>query len=370
MLLDLLVVLSLVYLAQMVLFAIGVWRSRYPADRTRRPSVSIIIAARDEEDNIGRCLESMCNLTYPHEKLEVLVIDDRSTDRTAEVVSGYLGRPTTIRLIRARPSTGHLQGKANAVTQGLDVATGEVILFTDADCEVQPGWVEETVKYYNESRVGLVAGFTELKARGLFEKMQALDWFLLFSLAAAGIRLRHPFTAVGNNLSVTRAAYDAVGGYRSIPFSVTEDYALFHAVTSKGKFLPRFPLDPKTLVFSRPCTSWKQLYNQKKRWFAGGQDMEVSNFVFFGLSYLFKLLLFVGIPAMWAAGNWVPWLASAAGDFVVLVPALTAFRRWNLLSAFLFLEIYLAAYVVLFPPLVIAGSAVVWKDRSFRRHAH
>ena len=369
MLLDLLLVLSLIYLAPMVLFAAGAWFSRYPVDRSRRPSVSIVIAARDEEENIGRCLESMCNLTYPHEKLEVLVVDDRSTDRTGKIVEGFAGRPTTIRLIRAQPATGHLQGKANAVTQGLDVATGEVILFTDADCEVQPGWVEETVKYYNEGRVGLVAGFTELRASSQFEKMQALDWFLLFSLAAAGIRLRHPFTAVGNNLSVTRGAYDAVGGYRSIPFSVTEDYALFHAVTSKGKLVARFPLDPSTLVFSRPCVSWKQLYNQKKRWFAGGRDMEVSNFVFFGLSYLFKLLLFIGIPAMWAAGNWFPWLASAIGDLVVLLPSLAAFRRWNLLSAFLFLEIYLAAYVVLFPPLVLAGSVVVWKDRSFRRRA-
>jgi 1,2-diacylglycerol 3-beta-glucosyltransferase len=369
MLLNLLFLLALVYLAQMVLFAVGAWFSRYPADRSRRPSVSIIIAARDEEENIGRCLESMCNLTYPREKLEILVVDDRSTDRTGEIVSGFARRPPTIRLISAQPAAGHLQGKANAVMQGLDNARGEVILFTDADCEVQPGWVEETVKYYNESRVGLVAGFTELKASREFEKMQALDWFLLFSLAAAGIRLKQPFTAVGNNLSVTRAAYDAVGGYRSIPFSVTEDYALFHAVTAQGKFAARFPLDPATLVFSRPCSSWKQLYNQKKRWFAGGRDMEVRNLLFFCVSYLFKLLLIIGIPAMWATGNWFPWLASALADFVVLLPSLAAFRRWNLLTAFLLLEIYLTLYVVIYPPIVLVGKAVIWKDRSFRRRA-
>jgi cellulose synthase/poly-beta-1,6-N-acetylglucosamine synthase-like glycosyltransferase len=309
----------------------------------------------------------MCNLTYPREKLEVLVVDDRSTDHTGEIVGTFSGRSTTIRLIRALPPTGHLQGKANAVTQGLDNARGEIVLFTDADCEVQPGWVEETVKYYADGRVGLVAGFTELKARSQFEKMQALDWFLLFSLAAAGIRLKQPFTAVGNNLSVTRAAYDAVGGYRSIPFSVTEDYALFHAVTSKGKFNARFPLDPGTLVFSRPCSTWRQLYNQKKRWFSGGRDMEPKNLLFFCVSYLFKLLLVLGLPAMWAAGAWLPWTAKALADFIVLAPALARFRRWNLLSAFFFLEIYLTLYVILYPPIVLAGSAVTWKDRSFRR---
>jgi len=367
MLLDVLTLLALVYLGQMVLFAIGAWKSRYPSNRTLRPSVSIIIAARNEEANIGRCLQSMCRLSYPREKLEVLVVDDRSTDRTADIVSSFPCGSTTIRLIQAHPPTGQLQGKANAVTQGLDSARGEVILFTDADCEVQSGWVEETVKYYVDATVGLVAGFTELKARTQFEKMQALDWFLLFSLAAAGIRLRNPFTAVGNNLSVTRTAYDAVGGYRSIPFSVTEDYALFHAVTAKRKFEARFPRDPATLVFSHPCSTWGQLYDQKKRWFTGGRDMGVKNLLFFSASYLFKLLLVVGLPAMWTAGAWFPWTASAVADLVVLLPALATFRRWNLLSAFFFLEIYLTLYVILYPPIVLAGSAVVWKDRSFLR---
>jgi cellulose synthase/poly-beta-1,6-N-acetylglucosamine synthase-like glycosyltransferase len=367
MLLDVLFWLALIYLGQMVLFAVGAWCSRYPTDRTPRPAVSIIIAARNEEENIGRCLRSMCNLTYPRDKLEVLVVNDRSTDRTADIVSSFSADSTTIRLIEARPPTGHLQGKANAVTQGLDNAHGEIILFTDADCEVQPGWVEETVKYYTDSRVGLVAGFTELKARGQFEKMQSLDWFLLFSLAAAGIRLKHPFTAVGNNLSVSRAAYDAVGGYRSIPFSVTEDYALFHAVTAQGKFDARFPVDPGTLVLSRPCSTWRQLYNQKKRWFSGGRDMEVRNLLFFCVSYIFKLLLVVGLPTMWVAGAWFPWAAKVVADFIVLLPALAAFRRWNLLSAFFLLEIYLTLYVVLFPPIVLAGGSVIWKDRSFLR---
>lgn len=97
--------------------------------------------------------------------------------------------------------------------------------------------------------------------------------------------------------------------------------------------------------------------------------MEVRNLLFFCVSYLFKLLLIIGIPAMWATGNWFPWLASALADFVVLLPSLAAFRRWNLLTAFLLLEIYLTLYVVIYPPIVLVGKAVIWKDRSFRRRA-
>ncbi len=367
MLADILSCLAVVYLGQMVIFAIGAWRSRYRFDRASRPSVSIIIAARNEEANIGQCLRSMCNLTYPREKLEILVVDDRSTDRTADIVREFSSEHGSIRLISAHAPTDHVRGKANAVMQGLDSATGEIVLFTDADCEVRPCWVEETVKYYTDPRIGIVAGFTELQARREFEEMPALDWFLLFSLAAAGIRLKHPFTAVGNNLSVSRAAYDAVGGYRSIPFSVTEDYALFHAVTAKGKFQARFPLDPATLVISRPCMTLRQLYDQKKRWFSGGRDMGAGNLLFFSVSYIYNLLLVVGLPAMWAHGAWLPWAAKLIADFVVLLPTLATFRRWTLLTAFPLLEIYLTLYVVLYPPIVLAGSAVTWKDRSFRR---
>ncbi len=367
MLVDILSLLAVAYLILMVLFAVGTWRSRYPSDRASRPSVSIIIAARNEEENIGRCLRSMCGLTYPREKLEILVVDDRSTDRTAEIVRGFSAKSDSIRLITAHQPTDHLRGKANAVNQGMGASRGEIILFTDADCEVQPGWVEETVKYYRGKQVGIVAGFTDLAARHEFDKMQALDWFLLFSLAAAGIRLKHPFTAIGNNFSVSRAAYDAVGGYGSIPFSVTEDYALFHAVTSEGKFEARFPLDPATLVLSRPCKTLGQLYQQKKRWFSGGRDMGAGNLGFFSVIYLYKLLLIVGLPAMVVSGTWFPWLAKLVADFVVLLPTLTEFRRWRLLSAFPLLEVYLTLYVLLFPPIVLAGSAVTWKDRSFRR---
>src|SRR5512143_3406751 len=109
MLVEILSLLALVYLIQMVLFAIGAWRSRYPCNRTQRPSVSIIIAARNEEENIGRCLRSMCNLTYPREKLEILVVDDRSTDRTGEIVRGFSAESETIRLLTALPPTDLLR---------------------------------------------------------------------------------------------------------------------------------------------------------------------------------------------------------------------------------------------------------------------
>ena len=90
-------------------------------------------------------------------------------------------------------------------------------MMTDADCTVPPGWIEETVKYYTDDSIGLVPGFTAIRHRNIFEAIQTIDWFSLFTVASATTAIGFPVTAVGTNFTVRRAAYDAVGGYRRHP---------------------------------------------------------------------------------------------------------------------------------------------------------
>ena len=250
MLSEIVVVLSIAYACLILTFAAGAIASRFRQNRGYRPRVSVIVAARNEEEHIEECLESLLRLTYPRELLEIIVIDDRSSDATGSIVEKYAKSNPHLRLLRSVPEEGHLRGKTNAVTQGIESATGEIFMFTDADCRVPEGWVEGTVQHYADERVGTVAGYTSLRGNDWFSRMQALDWFVLSSAAAGTARIGFPTTAVGTNLTVRRQAYEKVGGYRRIPFSVTEDYALFHAVTAGGKYRARIPMDRGTLVES------------------------------------------------------------------------------------------------------------------------
>jgi cellulose synthase/poly-beta-1,6-N-acetylglucosamine synthase-like glycosyltransferase len=362
---DILFIVAILYSIMLLLFAAAALRAQYSAHATRRPRVSIIIAARNEEGNLPRCLDAICSLSYPRELLEVIVVDDHSTDSTRAIINRYAERYSNLRLLEAERGTGTLQGKANAVSQGIDVSRGEIVLFTDADCLVPPRWVEETVKYYTSDNVGIVAGFTSLEGSGWFAQIQAIDWFSLFSAAAGLVRLRFPTTAVGTNLSVRRSAYEAVGGYRSIPFSVTEDYALFHAVTGQTAYRAVFPLDAKTLVRSKPCVTWRELYRQKKRWFLGGRGMEARQILIFGIPYLLNVLFLVaplgGLSSVfwWSAG------LKVFSDFLMTLPSLLTFHRSSLLRSFLLYEIYFYVYVLIFPVIVIVGKPVIWKERSF-----
>ena len=364
MLTTLLLVLTLIYALMIIAFTVGAAASRYPADLQYRPRVSIIVAARNEEDKIAACLDSLSALTYPQNLLEIILVDDRSTDATPAIVREHMERCPHLRLVQIGSETELRPGKMNAVTQGIDASTGEILLLTDADCRVPRGWVENTVKYYTDPRIGTVAGFTSLLGNDLFARMQALDWFYLFSVAASTARMRFPVTAVGTNLSVRRTAYESVGGYRRIPFSVTEDYALFHAVT-KGGFQARFPRDKNTLVETFPCASWKQLYRQKVRWFTGGRGMDVKSLLIFAFPYIFNLVIVISailseLPQLyWALG------VKLLVDLILFVPSLSTFKRISLLRSFLAFELYYYCYVLVFPPLVLFGKKVEWKERTF-----
>ena len=366
MMVTLLFLFSAVYIFMILVFAGAAATSRARPELGYRPRVSVIIAARDEEEQIGACLESIAGLTYPQEQLEIIIVDDRSTDRTPEIVSSFSARHAHIRMLRIGTETEFPPGKTYAVMSAIDISGGEILMFTDADCRVPPTWVENTVTYYSDPSIGVVAGFTSLIGERPFEEMQALDWFVLTSVAAATTRLGFPVTAVGTNLSVRREAYDSVGGYRKIPFSVTEDYALFHAVTAPGRWKARFPMDPATLVESTPCHDWKQLYDQKKRWFTGGRGMDAKSLIIFAFPYVFNFLILLGVffSPWWAVG-----LAIATKllvDYLLCLPAILTFRRLSLLLVYPLFEIYYYIYVLMFPLLVVFRSEITWKERTFR----
>jgi cellulose synthase/poly-beta-1,6-N-acetylglucosamine synthase-like glycosyltransferase len=363
---ELLGLISLLYAIPILAFAIAASFARSKSDPMYRPTVSLVIAARNEESNIGRCLESVSRIDYPRDLFEAVIVNDRSTDRTAEIAMEYAANHPFIRVISSLPGTGALHGKANAVTQGIEQTTGEIIALTDADCIVQPGWIKEVAGHFSDPKVGVVAGFTYLRGNRLFEQMQALDWFGLFTVASGGVRLGIPITAVGTNLHVRRTAYEATGGFRKIPFSVTEDYALFHAVTKRTRFRARFPINPSMLVDSMPCADVEALYHQRKRWFMGGRGMALQYLIPFALAYIGLLVLIAGIPVMWTEGNWTPLLVKCGADLALLLPTIISYRKWGVLKAFPLYELYFYGYVLLLPPLVFFRRGIIWKDTHLR----
>lgn len=359
------IAITLLYTAQCWLLIYGVSRSRYKKNRHFEPTVSIVTAARNEEKNIRACLESLAHLEYPIAKLEIIVVDDNSTDSTVAIIRDCIVKYPLIKTLTAQQGTDLLRGKANAIAQGVDVSFGEIIFMTDADCVVPQSWVRATVQNYSDD-TGVVAGLTLLRPTNWFAGMQSLDWAYILALASAAMALNNPLSCIGNNFSFRRKAYDEIGGYRGIQFSVTEDFALFKAITHSGRWGYRYPLEKEALVFSNACSTILELYRQKRRWGVGGKDMPIRGMILMVIAFsmhffLLSFLFFAISPSLLLLGLTLKF----ASDFVLLFVPLNRTGQTKQLKYFLIFEFYYTVYVVLLPFAVFLGGSIVWKGRKY-----
>src|SRR5665213_1181310 len=173
----------------------------------RYPLCTVLVCARDEERNIEQCLASLDAINYPKERLEVLIVDDKSTDRTPEILQEWKARMPNLTVLRTGEEVLNLRGKVNALTQGMDAARGEFVMITDADSRVLPNWVREYLKYY-DANTGMVASITLLEQKRFLDGIQSIDWSYLLGLAMASANINIPLSVIGNKISVRRAAYE------------------------------------------------------------------------------------------------------------------------------------------------------------------
>ncbi len=365
------------YFIEHVIYLLGVFRAMHVPERSlvegdpsSLPLCTVLVCARDEERNIEQCLKSLDALNYPKDRLEVLIVDDKSTDRTPEILEAWKARMPNLKVLRTGEEVANLKGKVNALTQGMDAATGEFVMITDADSHVHPNWVREYLKYYSDD-TGMVASITLLDQKYFLDGVQSIDWSFLLGMAAASANMNIPLSVIGNNISLRRAAYEDVGGYRNIPFSVTEDYALFQAIWNKKKsdgspkWKVRFPLHRDLTVMSEPCPDFRAWWRQKHRWVKGGEGLKFVGYVIFIVGLLAQLAMvtaFFILPFATAlAVIGIKW----AADLLVIVPVLARTGKFSLLKYFPVYEIYLALFVFSMP-IMIAQKNVKWKGRVYK----
>ncbi len=206
------------------------------------PRVSVLVPARNEERNIGRCLESLKAQDYPD--VEVVVLDDRSEDRTGEIIAGLgfeEGGTGRCRVVRGAELPSGWAGKNWACHQLSEEATGEYLLFTDADTEHEEWSVSAAVALSEEHRAGLVSVWPEQETRTWSEKWvlpliyvlgtgfmaHVVPWMALwserFAKAVPGRVLGHFGAANGQFLCFTRAGYALVGGHEALKDDLVED---------------------------------------------------------------------------------------------------------------------------------------------------
>jgi cellulose synthase/poly-beta-1,6-N-acetylglucosamine synthase-like glycosyltransferase len=246
-------------------------RKRYTLQLPHQPHISILIAARNEEHTILRCLQAIAALDYPPEKLEVLIGDDASTDATRAVVEQFIYNRPNYSCISIKENTGQTKGKANVLAQLAKHATTDFFFFTDADIAVPPQWAQAMLSEMKEG-VGVVTGITSITGDSFWARLQAMDWLFALGLMQVVSDLKLPVSTMGNNMLLRRQAYEAVGGFESIRFSITEDVAIFNAIIKKGWGF-RNIYDQSVLALSTPAAGFSEFLHQRKRWMRGSMHL-------------------------------------------------------------------------------------------------
>lgn len=344
------------------------------------PRIAVLVAARNEEERLPRCLDALLAQHYPADRLDILVADDHSTDGTATVIERYRLRTTAalpagdfddeppalpaVRAVAVPDAVGHLRGKANAIHAAVEACDHEILLVTDADCAPPPDWARNLVAYFDDEETGVVCGHTYVQDRGdRLTELQALDWTYLLAISSAFVENGRPVTAMGNNMALRRAAYDAVGGYPALPFSVTEDYMLFKSIYERTGWRLRYPADPGLRTYTLPLDRATDVYQQRRRWARGGMRARLWVWVVYLLTHLAHFLPLVALFIAPVAALAV--LAARIGaDYVLLRTALGASGREHLLRTFPLFEAYLFFYILTMPVVLLFFPRINWKDRK------
>jgi chlorobactene glucosyltransferase len=204
--------------------------------RQGHPRVSIVVPARNEERSIAAAVSSHLSQDYPN--FEVIVVDDRSTDSTAEILASLASSHPTLRVLDCPdPSNGWL-GKPHALAFGSGAASGDLLLIADADVLYDPRTLGEAVSLLDQRRLDFIGLLPRLEASGFWEKV-LMPYLIATYFSGSGLlaNLERPrWLALGGGAGILlrRAVYDSIGGHAALKDSVVDDLRLSLAVKRAG----------------------------------------------------------------------------------------------------------------------------------------
>ena len=384
-----LLVLAGVYFVSTLLLFRGLYRLK-PGGNKDEPSVSVIIPARDEAQNIEVCLVSLLKQDYPHQRYEIIVVDDESRDGTYEIAKSALEKREGCGYKLVRLTSGNqeatvetnssaaaeircggarLSGKKRALTCGIAASKGEILLFTDADCRVPAKWIRDVVSHL-EPEVGLLLGFT-FREHGdsLWEKLYSLESLATATISAGSIGWGYPITGSASNLACRRSLFNQLSGFKDVSSKASGDDTLFLQKAYRvGRAKAKYMTSPDSFVTTQVPKSPAEVLTQRLRRFTTTLDFSPALLLLSALVFLFYLLLILSpIGLLYAPGFFQIALLCLGAKFIVDLLALYKstgiFRKRYLLK-------YLPILELVYPPFFVYCSIASlvfpseWKGRK------
>ncbi len=336
--------------------------------------ISVIIPARNEEGNIGTCLTSVINQSYPKKLFEIIVVDDFSTDGTESIINSFSKENVSLISLKDFVKEGELNSyKKKAIEIAISNAKGALIVTTDADCIVPHSWLECIASFYEMYHPAFIAAPVSYYGENNFLKIfQTLDFMTLQGVTGASVYKKFHSMCNGANLAYEKTVFLEVGGFRGIENIASGDDMLL-----MNKFFDRYPervlflKSPEAIVRTKPANTLQDFFNQRIRWASKADkytDKKITAVLL--LVYLFNAwLLILGILCVFLphvfSGFVGVLIAKTIIELFFLYPVARFFNKEKLLWWFPVAQPFHIIYTVIAGWLGKFGS-YKWKERKVK----
>ncbi len=335
------------------------------------PLVTVIVCARNEAAHLPQLLADLSRQDYPAARLEIFLIDDRSSDHTGALMADFAARHPNAHYLRMHDTRPDFAPKKRALDHAIRRAHGEIILLTDADARMGSQWVAQMAGQFQPGVV-MVCGYSPYFPRTtLLQKILALEYFSLAAVAAGSIGAGRPLTCTGSNFAYRRTAYLAIDGFAGIAHFVSgDDDLLLHKMHDHRLGRIRYAGHPEIQTTVRPPASWQEFQSQRTRYASKGRHYRIHVTLGLAAVYLLNLLLIAGLLSILFgktelfAASLGCGLVKAGFEFSFLRRAAAWFKEERLLKYFLPAALLHPFYVVYFATRA-PFAKFTWRGQSF-----
>jgi cellulose synthase/poly-beta-1,6-N-acetylglucosamine synthase-like glycosyltransferase len=363
--------LTLVYVLVVISFIRG-WHQLKPFKTVVKrgaTSVSIIVAARNEAENIAKTIEDLLAQDYDPALMEVIFIDDHSTDDTARIISRY----PRIKLISLQEEKTINSYKKKAIETAIGGASGTLIITTDADCRMHQNWLKTIVSFYEENEYKMISSpVLYAGEQNFFERAQSLEFLYLIGLGASTIGNNQPSTCNGANLTYERAAFYEVGGFKGIDdLASGDDELLLHKMAARYDNKIGFLKNYDAVVYTQAKPTLYEFIQQRKRWASKSTRYKNKSIIvlgvfvwLFNLSIVVNLLTGIFIPVFFKIAL-IQLILKIAIEFLFLWDVTKFAKRRELLPLLPILNLMHIIYIIF---IGVAGNSgkYNWKGRMVK----
>ncbi|MCB9224859.1 MAG: glycosyltransferase [Crocinitomicaceae bacterium] len=310
--------------------------------------VSIIICARNEENNLVKNLEKILKQDYP--KFEVIVVLDQTADDSVHIIRDFQKTYPHLRYIELERNQHRKFGKKIPLTVGIKGATYEKLLFIDADCHpATDQWIRYMLSNYSEGKRIVVGYGPYTRIKGLLNKLIRFDTAMIALNYLGFAKNRRPYMGVGRNMSYEKDLWFEVDGFKSHYHIQSGDDDLFMQDAANRKNVA-IEIHPDSWVYSHPKTSWKEWVNQKQRHFTTASKYRLINKVFLGIFPLSMILMLASFFILLFSFEW--WL------FVLTLLLFRCIMYW-IIDGFTLKKLGQKDLIILYPILELVHFIII-----------